>query len=57
MIPEFNTKFKVIYEQPFRPDIVLKEHKLIFEYDGFMHYQHPFHIERDRIKEEMKPEN
>ena len=53
MIPEFNTKFKGIYEQPFRPDIVLKEHKLIFEYDGFMHYQHPFHIERDKIKEEM----
>ena len=53
MLPEYNTKFKGMYKKPFQPDIVVKAHKLIFEYDGFMHYQHPFHIERDNIKEKM----
>ena len=53
MLPEYNTKFEGKYKKPFQPDIVVKAHKLIFEFDGFMHYQHPFHIEKDNIKEEM----
>ena len=53
MLPEYNTKFKGKYKKPFQPDVVVKAHKLIFEFDGFMHYQHPFHIEKDNIKEKM----
>ena len=41
MYPEYNV---------FRPDIALPKYNLVFEYDGYMHYQHPHDIERDRIK-------
>jgi len=34
----------------FRPDFTLLDEKIIFEFDGHMHYQHPFHIEADKIK-------
>jgi hypothetical protein len=51
MLPSFNEKFSNYYA--FQPDITLLNYKLIFEYDGYLHYQHPFDIEKDRIKMQM----
>ncbi len=47
-LPEFKSKYGEY--NIFRPDITLPYYKLVFEYDGFMHYQHPYDIEKDKIK-------
>lgn len=47
-LPSFKEHFEEF--NIFRPDIALPKYGLVFEYDGYMHYQHPHDIERDRIK-------
>lgn len=56
MLPEFKEKKEYFNYHAFRPDITLPEYRLVFEYDGYMHYQHPFDIEKDRIKMQILEE-